>query len=495
MNLIAAFVREQKRYSKEELMTLFQLESMEADAFLNRLYAFGILKTVPNSVEQRDLSELLEDDFTLSFVGEGDGHFLYVFTFVGVVTCQSRVIKSYPKYILSNEQPLPELKQVLKVLAKYAAKEQEMIHAFGDRDSGSFHMLSVILYLIQDYYESGLYTSSQEYTECDGQGEILWETTMNEAFVFLRNGRPYYTELYTARTVDDESDLIRRVHAAVLTQCSDLLEAAGLLELFDLETLLLSEESVEVLGDLDYLKSRLQAELSVQFSTRKQQLLQTLYTFLEASGDSEDVFGLSLYGTNQFHQVWEAVCAAVFHNHLYSKLDQLSLPLPLDAAYRPSDRLIDLIEKPLWIPGGKQSAARLAAKTLIPDAIFVGALDAVYCLMIFDAKYYTIQLEEDKALRGYPGVGDVTKQYLYQLAYQDFCNRHGIRFVGNYFFMPTEGTDYRFKGLARMEMLRQLCLLDIEVWQLPAEELYAGYLSDRFVDMTRILQSSKYQEQ
>ena len=51
----------------------------------------------------------------------------------------------------------------------------------------------------------------------------------------------------------------------------------------------------------------------------------------------------------------------------------------------------------------------MADKTLIPDIISIEeGID--YKFIIMDAKYYNLQLEEDKKLSGYPGIESVTKQ-------------------------------------------------------------------------------------
>ena len=79
-----------------------------------------------------------------------------------------------------------------------------------------------------------------------------------------------------------------------------------------------------------------------------------------------------------------------------------------------------------------------AADTLIPDLVSIPQIDGTDYFLIFDAKYYNIQLEKGKSLRNNPGVGDVTKQYLYQLAYRNFIKAHNIAVVKNCFLMPTE---------------------------------------------------------
>ena len=103
--------------------------------------------------------------------------------------------------------------------------------------------------------------------------------------------------------------------------------------------------------------------------------------------------------------------------------------------------------------------------------------------IILDAKYYCIQLEPNKVLRGQPGVGDVTKQYLYQLAYRQFLEDHGIGVVRNCFLMPTEKDRIIKKGVARMQMLEQLNLQNIQIRLLPAQKMYEHYLAKRKVNI------------
>ena len=78
-------------------------------------------------------------------------------------------------------------------------------------------------------------------------------------------------------------------------------------------------------------------------------------------------------------------------------------------------KLIDLIDKPQWsgtAPNG-EPFVKQAEDTLIPDLISIVNVDGDYQFIIFDAKYYNIQLEHNKKLRGQPGIESITKQYLY----------------------------------------------------------------------------------
>ena len=99
---------------------------------------------------------------------------------------------------------------------------------------------------------------------------------------------------------------------------------------------------------------------------------------------------------------------------------------------------------------------------------------------------YNLQLEKGKSLRGNPGVGDVTKQYLYQLAYRDFINARHIAEVRNCFLMPTEGNEIVVKGVAKMQMLEALGLKNIQICLIPAVKLYNYYLSDAHMNIDEL---------
>ena len=80
-------------------------------------------------------------------------------------------------------------------------------------------------------------------------------------------------------------------------------------------------------------------------------------------------------------------------------------------------------------------------------------------------------------------MGDVTKQYLYQLAYKEFINAHHITKVRNCFLMPTEQDEIVIKGVAKMSILENLGLENIQIRLIPATKLYDYYLSDSHMDI------------
>lgn len=472
--MISEFVREQQRYTQKDLCRILDCSEEKAIPLIRKLKEFGVLKAVRASDVQRDMSDLLDEDIEVADVEAGEDEYYYVFTFVGVIVVAGRVMKCYPKYLLHAHQPKEELRQVLKVLEKYNTKEQ-IVRMFNDSsESSAFNLLAVLLFLLQDYFENGVYNNTEDIIESNGSGEILWDKTINETFTMLSNNRPYYTDLQTKKRIADDFDYFKRLHECILTKASKELWDAELLDLFEISGVDLTDEELDDFGDEEYILYRIEKELNVQFNTRKQLVLKTIYAYIDRSGSLYDTDCLSLFGTNSFNLVWEGICADIMDNQLDVRLGALSLPTPLKAEYDKNQRLIDLIEKPLWT-----ATCKTANDTLIPDLISISGNQFV----ILDAKYYNARLEPNMPPKGHPGIESITKQYLYQLAYKKFILDHGFSAVKNCFIMPTENDRIENHGEVVLNMLSVLGLQSIKVRFLPAKMVYDHYLSGRKIDI------------
>lgn len=487
MKFVSAYVREQRRYSKKELKNLFAYDEQEIEQFIRKMKTYGILKTVKNNTEQLELSDLMDEHIEIADETIGNNKVLYVFTYVGVLTYGNRIIKVYPKYLLSANDPLSEMKQVMKVLEKYNNSQEQIINLFNnDGENLSFNLLPIILFLLNDYYEYGVYNNSESIIEVNGEGAILWEKTINEGLPFIRDNSPYYIELYTEKTIDDDMDFFKRLHECILTECSQQLHNSKLEDLFEMVSVELSEERIEDFGDTEYILDRIQAELSIQFNTRKQILLKTMSIYISHNRKMLDENeGISMYGTTSFNMVWEKMCSEVFDNQLRTPLGRLVLPVPLNG-YDEKKALIDIIEKPIW---EVEDTTKISKRTLEPDIVTISQFNGESQLTILDAKYYNLQLEKEKPLIGNPGIGDITKQYLYQLAYKKFIELHKFMKVRNCFLMPTEQSEIIKKGtvsLAMFKLLEDLKLESIQIRLVPAHMVSEHYLKNKKISIEQL---------
>jgi len=458
-----------------------EIDSEETKRLVGILKRYGIVKAVKAS--KPEYEDLSNQDIILTDVVENNSEVQYVFDFVGIVMVEGYVFKCYPKYIFSTTEPIEQLKQVLKVIKKYNNKEQLVYLYNGEDDNKIFNRLAVSLHLLEEYFQYGVYTNQQDVIEINGEGEILWDKTINETFAIIQNNRPYYVELQTQNSVDDEMDYVRRLHECVLTQCTYELRETGILELFDIAEVELTSSKLADFGDVDYIKYRLERELRAQFVTRKQILLKTIYTYVANEKANQEDLNFSLYGTNSFNLVWEKVCAENFGSVLDKKLYELPLGVSEDYETKKNEKLIDIVDRPQWYQYSPYADGGKVA-TLKPDLICIYPCnDAEYCFGIYDAKYYCIDFQKVNnkyKVTGQPGVRDVIKQYLYQLAYDDFITSQGYKYVQNMFFCPQEDAvpDYGYVEMKMLHTIGDKTLENIAVVKLCAEEMYDLYLQN-----------------
>ena len=478
----SVYIKEQKRYLLSELSKLFNINERKTKDILKLLRSYGVLKIISKFKDKKELSDIVDVDDEISDIdSDSENVYYYIFTFVGIMIVSGIVLKCYPKYIFKNETPLLQLKQILKLIEKQNKKEQFIKFHNESLENSSYNLLATILYLYNDYNEYGIYTTTQDIFEVNGNGEINWDKTINETFTLISNNKPFYPELITRKKIDDDNDYFKILHEVILTQCSKQLKKTGLLELFEFEELNLIEKRIDDLGNKDYILNKILKELNVQFNTRKQLLLKTMYAYIASESELGVNSDFSLYGTNSFHVIWENLCAEVFNNMLNKKLSELSLPLKLKQEYNENHKLISIIEKPNW----NNKYGEFESDTLIPDLISIYKdNNQEHKFIIFDAKYYTIKIN-GKSIVGQPGIESVTKQYLYQLAYKKFLEEYGFEQynIRNCFLLPTENSEVEELGNVSMEMLTMLGLEKIQVRLLPAEVVYSKYLKKTKFDI------------
>lgn len=498
MTNTVVYLREQQWYSFADLKAKFE---DDVENVIETLLKNGVLKQVRTTAE-RDLSELAEETFALGPVEQADVSKSYTFCFVGVLLVKGRLLKCLPKY-----ETLPtdttdktviraierRLQTIFSVLRKYNRNaDREFVYLYNDNIDGSaFNFLAVMLYLLQDYHENGLYNNDKEIVETNGSGEILWDKTINSTFALLQEGRPYYMELQTRRRMSDENDYFRRLHQCVLSNCTKELQEKGIIDLFGLTSTEKTSETLDDFGGVDYICYRIEQELNMQFNTRKKLLLKTMYAYIrnENSVKTEDRF--SMFGTNSFHVIWEEVCRKVLN-------DKLTCPYALGVLQQekggcPSmeegfpKHLLDYIEKPKWMLDGKED--RISRDTLIPDIVTFSKNEKWFA--IFDAKYYYVR-EVNGQLAGVPGIESVTKQYLYELAYQNIIPEGWT--INNAFLFPyldetgdEWATLFRIRGEVHLAMLENYYeLKPIKIVFVDPQKLYEKYLEEEAIDVHEI---------
>ena len=66
--MISEFVREQKRYTQQELCNILKCNEDEVVILIRKLKEYGVLKAVKVSDKQKNMDELLDEDIEISDV-------------------------------------------------------------------------------------------------------------------------------------------------------------------------------------------------------------------------------------------------------------------------------------------------------------------------------------------------------------------------------------------------------------------------------------------
>lgn len=466
-----ATMQELKPYSFFDLQNEFHTSEEELKNILKSLSLMNIVKRLSKDVSKVELEELLETDSLDKLNAELEGN-MYVFKYVGMLVIGNVCLLIYPKYAVSylndSINNFQKLKQLISVIRKYQSKEQKI--GFSSQvDVDNFNLLSIALEMIYSYYDHGLYSNDKQIIEQNGCGEILWEKTINESTAYFSNGLPIYLDTFTVNQENNEQDYFRRLHAFILSEvCKKLKE---ILRILDIDTINISSEKREHFGSSEYILYRINQELSSQFVTFKQNILNLLKKYIEEDSGKNSSTNVSFVGTNSFNLVWEDVCSEVMDDCINKSIKELGLSYSKNP--KQSALLSDVIAKPKW-KHNLSGNVHLANKTLIPDIVTINGNK----LSIYDAKYYKIKLD-DKCVDKQPGVGDITKQYLYELAYKDFAKENNLVIDSNAFLMPTDEKEEKKVGTASIDIfygLGDIRLHDIDVILKPCEEMYEIYL-------------------
>lgn len=128
---------------------------------------------------------------------------------------------------------------------------------------------------------------------------------------------------------------------------------------------------------------------------------------------------------------------------------------------------------------------------------FIGYADGSKNFCILDAKYYVPKIGSNGSIKRQPGLESVTKQFLYQSAYRSFMVENGFNVVSNAFIVPTEDDGPRLLGYVSFSGV-MAALTDeisqfsdhIDMWALPASEVFDCYLEGRRMTSALCLFSS-----
>lgn len=484
------YFKEEQPYTTEAFGECLGVGMSTALDLVKRMILAGVAKHYREEKPDDWQDEALHGEY---ISGEMNGKTLFKFVYVGIIEIDGHVIICFPKYIViptgeenilskcTREKLQKTMRTVCSAIEHYKSEHTILSLAEDNLSQNCSDRIAIALRMIWDYFLYGLYSNQRnELTAC-GNGDIDWEHTINTSVPFIQENRPYYVDYYTNDIVQDETDYITRLHACIISECSACLKECELAEILQLDTPTPYVGERIDFGLDEYICHRLQKEINVQYITQKQNLLRNILAWVRQDGFSTNSSGIQLFGTNSFHTLWEKMCAKVFDSQYKTPISDLGIELKGDFSNK-KDTLESLIGKPEWTPIGTKSIKK-AGKTLIPDYVrVIRTADKRSFFVILDAKYYDVELT-DKVLLGQPGVEDICKQYLYQIAYAPFIEAHNLK-SANIFICPADGSESKLIGTASMPLFswvtcKKSTPSEIRLFKLSAEKLMDCYIANK----------------
>jgi len=464
------YLKENSVYTIEDLMKLFDIFNQnEMNDLIFKLYTARILKK--KKKEDVDL-DLLVSDVEEDLYSENFDTIVYVFSYVGAIQLYSNYcLLIYPKYMVIDEihrdvdNRHVKFRQIMDVLENYSYNLSQSISQSNATNKGFHDNLGIQTSLLKDYYNNGLYYSQYEEISVNGPGKVLWNRTITQSQAYILNNIPIYLDNYTLDTKSNDEDIIKLIHMIILSEISRTLDP--ILDIFEWEKIFLSDIYLKDFMDNETINYILTNELNAQYVTSKRNTISLMLRYLNDSS-SVDESELILLGTRAFNLVWEDVCSANYSNVLDKTFDEVGLNTPsLEFKYEP---IRTFVEKPIWC--FENGANYIAKSTLKLDVLSIQENS----LNIYDAKYYVLNVRKTY-LRGEPGINDITKQYLYELAFKEIIDMNKLD-VTNQFIMPIDDSslDNKEIGTVELKMFENLGLKPIKIILRDTETMFIKYL-------------------
>ncbi|CVY16962.1 LlaJI family restriction endonuclease [Staphylococcus hominis] len=444
------------------------MTQIELDKLITRLFKSKIIA----SKSIKSTRKMYEDYLYLDKDLNNSENNMYKFTFVGVIqSLKNNVIIVYPKYIslknidydYNNNQK--KFFQIMQVITKYKKRMSQNLIDPTESEEIINNNLGTMIQIIKTYYSYGLFNSERNSYNNNGNGQVLWNKTVNMNTPYIVNNIPIYLDLQAIEKNIDSLNIVRTIQTCILNFISK--KISPVLKILNIPPVFIDEIESYDKSKIDYYVNILQYALKNEFITKKQELIIELLIFLknESKNLPNDI---EVFGTINFELVWEDVCSYTYSNHLNKSLKELKLYTKknIDTTVK----LKEYIEKPKWLVKNGNEVCQKS--TLKLDILNIEKPN----FTIYDAKYYNLEVS-DKQVKNNPGIADVTKQYLYQLAFSELIETNQLK-PNNYFIMPKDelSQDNTLITTVYLDMFDSLNLEPIKVIGRDCEKIFKEYL-------------------
>ncbi|MCT1563580.1 LlaJI family restriction endonuclease [Corynebacterium glucuronolyticum] len=479
-------VREGWSYSTDEIWEMLEDSTTtleEVKRVLARLQSAGFLKRDVTSDRSEYAEEILFSHHPLVDVKP---EYRFRFDFVGVLVVENFCVKVYPKYVSDPNAIDLHLGLALRVLKEMNKTSVNLhLHEEAPDLDAIDSPVSLMLFLIKDYVENGLYIETTYRRILDGNGNIDWDRTISHFLPVMVRNRPIYPEYISKDQSHRDTSYFKDLHLAVLGEILTQFARMDLFETLRVPPIEIVAGSLADLGSVDQILYRIRQRYYSEFNDRNRILLSSFELFLEFVEALSGSESIQYFGTTAFNLVWEEACGEVFGNQLKKPLDFETFGAgPNKRTLQPSRTIESYIERPKWAINIQHGETRVVEgkRTFKPDIVTIDEVAGRHRLVILDAKYYLIRFSHGRLL-GEPGVEDIAKQFLYALSLQGFASDNAFDDISNCFIFPNFENHVVDLGSVSLSILTRLGLAPVQLRLLPVEDIFNAYLTKQQIGL------------
>lgn len=453
------FLKEYEEYTRVELIKKMSLEEDEFNDFFYKAQIKKIIKiNKKNNIN---------------------------FSFVGILIYKKNILlfvpKLYPTELIGNKPSYLEfLSSIIKLFKVYSSRESlanEEIETLNFDQNSDVNLLSTINYIIEDFISYGYYRNELDILELNGSGDIDWNETIDTFIPYIDKKQVIYMDYFSSENIYDENYIITNIHKIIFNKCICFCKEYNLDKILGYEDICEIDIDFNLEYDEEIFIDLIEQELAIQFEDRKVRLLNAIKSFLTQSNDSQ-FDRLEAFGSSNFENIWENVCSYIFENEFIGKERYKKFKLKEPIWEKHNDAPVDINIK----KNGRKNL-------LNPDALKVVQYNSEKILLILDAKYYDLKFIGMDQVINNPGIGDLSKQYMYELALKEFCDLNSIKYCINVFIIPSFRSTYNLgkvelnflNGIQNLTCIKLIKLDIIEVINIYCNE--ERYDINKFIDL------------
>lgn len=359
----------------------------------------------------------------------------------GISILDKKTYLFLPKGIYNNTDSDVKLKlgkKVFQSLLKYknSIRLSEEETEWLGKDNNDIESIDNIEWLLNEFFNHGLYKEEYKKVENNGKGRIDWARTIKLKLPVIDDSDFLYLDLVTNKNQINTNSIITAIHNNIIMECS---KEYGWL--FDKK---INIDKADLPLTIEQQIILLKKKLRETFSKYQILLLQKMIIYLEKCVNDKTEINLI---TPYYYYVWEEMIKKTLNHNM---------------------DLQSLVPRPYWYIDGTKKFTRQ-----IPDVL----LERNNNLIILDAKYYSIISNNINKL---PGWESIVKQMYYNLSVNNNYSN-----IQNIFIMPEFiNKDYRYIGKTAVDG-KEDTFGYVYAFSMNLEKVLKAYLNEK--DLNNIL--------